>query len=298
MDCLTPTQRTPIPHGQSLTIEDVLPLTGGGYFGAESQGFCDAAEDSLPMELRPKEEQRKLQQMESTAAGSEAWTETTQKADEENLMFLEAQAMATLKEIKLNLKRRKSLADAAWKAKQDAEKAASKKSATTTRSTSSDGGKGEPHGKTTPTSPKKSERTVKRHVRDVKPSFGSRTKSVVGHWGKKNAVLDPINGDKPSSQGETASAGGVASVESYDEQAGAIPKKRSVKSSPASENSYDGAVMYDALMSDDDVNMEPIENHAHWSTFDSYSAYYADAPLGPAQTATEDDYSHHMSSSL
>ncbi|KAF9938711.1 DNA-directed DNA polymerase gamma mip1 [Mortierella alpina] len=293
MDCLTPTQRTPIPHGQSLTIEDVLPLTGGGHFGAEAQDFCDAAEDSLPMELRPKEEQRKMQQMQSTAAGSEAWTETTQKADEEHLVFLEAQAMATLKEIKQNLKRRKSEADAAWKAKQDAEKAASKRSAaaaaTTTRATSGDGGKGGLGGKTAAPGLKKSDKPVKRHVRDAKSPFGSRSKAVVGHWGKKNAALDPIKGDQQSSQGgKRSAAAGVVSLEPSDE---IVDESRR----PVLENTYEGAVGYDASDYDEVVDMGPTENYAPFSTsLDRFSAHYADVPPSPPYAATSGGYSGGM----
>ncbi|KAF9292539.1 DNA-directed DNA polymerase gamma mip1 [Mortierella alpina] len=286
MDCLTPTQRTPIPHGQSLTIEDVLPLTGGGQFGMEAQGFCDAAEDSLPMEMRPKEEQRKLQQMESTAAGSAAWTETSRKADEEHLVFLEAQAMATLKEIKQNLKRRKSEAEASWKAKQEAEKAASKRSAAATEATGGDGSKGGPGGKAASTGLKKADKPVKRHVRDAKPPLGSRTKAVVGHWGKKNAALDPIDTDKQASKGKP-SAASVTRGDPSDVGVKATPKKHDAESGPPLRNTYEGAVGYDASDYDDEVDMGPTENYAQWSTsLDSFTAYHSDAPLQPPLAAT------------
>ncbi|KAF9575520.1 DNA-directed DNA polymerase gamma mip1 [Mortierella alpina] len=292
MDCLTPTQRTPIPHGQSLTIEDVLPLTGGGHFGAEAPGFCDAAEDSLPMELRPKEEQRKLQQMKSMAAGSADWTETSQKTDEEHLVFLESQAMATLKEIKQNLKRRKSEADATWKAKQEAEKAASKRSTAAAGASSDEAGKGGPGGKAAATSPKKSVKPVKRHVREAKSPFGSRSKAVVGHWGKKDAALDPIDGDKQSSQGGKPTEG-----PSDERQVGVTHKKRTAKSTPTPKHNHEGAMEYDAHGHDapdvdDEVYMGPTEDHAQWSkSHDNLYAYYADAPLQPPPLAAADR--HH-----
>lgn len=100
MDCTIPTQSRPNKHGQSLTIEDVLDQMQGCYLGQVSEGFQDAAEDPIPDELRSQEEHSKL---EALKLGSKELSirSTLERATEEGQsVFLEAQSLATLREVK------------------------------------------------------------------------------------------------------------------------------------------------------------------------------------------------------
>ncbi|KAG0201812.1 DNA-directed DNA polymerase gamma mip1 [Mortierella sp. GBA30] len=204
MDCLTPTQRTAIPHGQSLTIEEVLGLTNGGSLGAMAKGFHDAPKDPLPMELRSKEEQRRIhqqQQQQQIDSGSSS------DADQAQHIFLEAQAMSTLKEIKQAAKQRKAKAEAAWKAKMDAERAA-----VVAKSTGGGAGKGglgkggDAKSKTT-AGTEKIEKKFTRRVRDVKaPTLATRKKSL-GLWGTKNA--EPVKDERVAPEGSRPSKGSL-----------------------------------------------------------------------------------------
>ncbi|KAF9429675.1 DNA-directed DNA polymerase gamma mip1 [Podila epigama] len=118
MDCLTPTQKTPIPHGQSLTIEGALALTNG-KLGNVTKGFKDAAEDPIPFHLRSADEQRRLQ-LETESTGMV----TDTSSHEDSSTFLEVQSLASMKDIKQLIKRKKQEAEAAWKAQIDAERKA------------------------------------------------------------------------------------------------------------------------------------------------------------------------------
>ncbi|KAF9969502.1 DNA-directed DNA polymerase gamma mip1 [Actinomortierella ambigua] len=112
MDCLTPTQRNPIPHGVSMTIEDVVQATNG-ELGPEAPGFVDAATDSFPEHLRTLEEWRRQEMaLKLAAEGLEEQARTSQA------VFLESQTMKTLKDIRLMLKRREKEAREAWQAEQ------------------------------------------------------------------------------------------------------------------------------------------------------------------------------------
>ncbi|KAG0003407.1 DNA-directed DNA polymerase gamma mip1 [Modicella reniformis] len=94
MDCVTPTQKDPIPHGRSLTIEGVLDLLNGEYLGEVVEEFQDAAQDPIPKELRNKDDPSLSLSM-------------SQKAGQAQGLFLEAQSLATWKEIKSAIARRK-----------------------------------------------------------------------------------------------------------------------------------------------------------------------------------------------
>ncbi|KAF8933934.1 DNA-directed DNA polymerase gamma mip1 [Dissophora ornata] len=127
MDCLTPTQGVPIPHGQSLTIDGVLDLTRGSYLGQIAKGFQDAAEDPFPEELRSKEERHRIQAAQQASSdldlsALQSWSEDAEQA---NNLFLEAQAMEKMSDIKKAIKKKEAAAEAAWKAKMEAERTAS-----------------------------------------------------------------------------------------------------------------------------------------------------------------------------
>ncbi|KAG0259344.1 DNA-directed DNA polymerase gamma mip1 [Actinomortierella ambigua] len=119
MDCLTPTQREPIPHGTSMTIEDVVQATQGGKLGPEAPGFIDTATDAFPEDLRTLEERSRKEMAQKLAdEGLE------EQALESQFIFLEAQTLATLKDIKLMLRNRKQAAEEAAMAAAAAEAAA------------------------------------------------------------------------------------------------------------------------------------------------------------------------------
>lgn len=127
MDCITPTQPTPIKHGISLTIEGVLDRLQGSYLGQVVEGFQDAAEDPIPEELRSQEERRKAEALKVGSKMDPVVLATIERdAEEAQDLFLEAQSLATLKEIKAAIARRKAEAEAAWKAKMEAQRAASR----------------------------------------------------------------------------------------------------------------------------------------------------------------------------
>ncbi|KAF9357817.1 DNA-directed DNA polymerase gamma mip1 [Mortierella sp. AD094] len=126
MDCLTPTQSNKIPHGTSLTIDDVLSLTQGGDLGKVAEGFQDATEDSFPTELRTLEERRKARLSDpDPSVDPSLLLEMSQEANDAHNMFLEAQGLTDFSEIKTAIKRRRAEAEAALLAKIQAEKAAS-----------------------------------------------------------------------------------------------------------------------------------------------------------------------------
>ncbi|KAG0370075.1 DNA-directed DNA polymerase gamma mip1 [Gamsiella multidivaricata] len=127
MDCLTPTQKVPIPHGESLTIEGVLDLTQGGSLGEIVEGFVDASDVPFPLELRSKEELRKLQaNQERKSETDQSLTQSlSQDEDQAQEFFLEAQGMSTMSEIKKTLKQRKTEAEKALLEKLKAKRAAS-----------------------------------------------------------------------------------------------------------------------------------------------------------------------------
>ncbi|KAK3847923.1 MAG: DNA polymerase family A-domain-containing protein [Linnemannia gamsii] len=207
MDCLTPTQPHPIPHGQSLTIEGVLDLTNGGKLGPIAPGFQDAAEESIPFSLLSKDRQQQLLLQQSPAiqeisdssassllehSGILVKTEA-QNAEERNSIFLQAQSLATMKEIKAALKSRRAEAEAAYQAQVAAERKKLKEAErlATGGGSGDDGAGGSARGgevvkavrrkSSTTTVPKPPSK--KRVVRDPAPFSASRPKSNKGTWG-------------------------------------------------------------------------------------------------------------------
>ncbi|KAG0334907.1 DNA-directed DNA polymerase gamma mip1 [Podila humilis] len=131
MDCLTPTQKTAIPHGQSLTIESVLPLTNGGKLGDPVNGFEDTAMGPIPLELCSLDDRRRHLQLEAAASASTAISKSSieqqQAAENASSTFLEAQSLSTMRQIKKMLERRAAEAEAAWQAQLAAEREAAAK---------------------------------------------------------------------------------------------------------------------------------------------------------------------------
>ncbi|KAG0228798.1 DNA-directed DNA polymerase gamma mip1 [Actinomortierella wolfii] len=168
MDCLTPTQRNPIPHGKSMTIEDVVQATYGGQLGPVAPGFVDAPTDPFPEHLRPLEERRRHEM----AASLEAEGLNEQALARQHI-FLEAQTLATLKDIKQMLKRRKAEAEAAWRAKQAAEMAAIEEEEQKAKTTEPGG---DDSGSSSSNLPKKSAAVTTTSRKTRKPR---ETKSVV-----------------------------------------------------------------------------------------------------------------------
>ncbi|KAF9141730.1 DNA-directed DNA polymerase gamma mip1 [Linnemannia schmuckeri] len=207
MDCLTPTQPHPIPHGQSLTIEGVLDLTDGGELGPVAPGFEDAAEDSIPFALLSKEQQQHilLQQAQQNSPVIQEITDSqeqeqqeqvnglvktaAQNAEERNSIFLQAQSLATMGEIKKAIKKRQADAEAAYRAQVEAERKRLEEAEGVSRGVG-DGDDGSGQGgeivkavttkrKLTTTAAPKSK---KRIVRDATP-FTPKPKSTKG-WGR------------------------------------------------------------------------------------------------------------------
>ncbi|KAF9129221.1 DNA-directed DNA polymerase gamma mip1 [Mortierella sp. 14UC] len=212
MDCLTPTQPHPIPHGQSLTIEGVLDLTNGGELGPIAPGFVDAAEDPIPFSLLSKDHQQQLllQQAPQQSSKIQEITESSslpsspfaeeinglvkteaQNAEERNSIFLQAQSLATMREIKDALKKRRADAEAAYRAQvaaerkklEDAERASRRAAG---HGSDDDGGSGGEILKTvkrkvTTTTPAKPRKP--RIVRDPVPFAASKPRSAKGKWG-------------------------------------------------------------------------------------------------------------------
>ncbi|KAG0255907.1 DNA-directed DNA polymerase gamma mip1 [Mortierella polycephala] len=185
MDCITPTQATPIPHGQSLTIEGVLDLTNGGELGQVAKDFCEAAEDSFPMSFRTLKEQRKAQTAEPGSILEASLESSNRDTEQEQLMFLEAQALSSLKEIQKALKRREAEAAAAWKTKQKAEKAAASAGAASRGSDGKDGSNGKDGQSPRAGSVIKKEAkqsSKPRAVREAKVTV-SKSRKPLGLWG-------------------------------------------------------------------------------------------------------------------
>ncbi|KAF9904325.1 DNA-directed DNA polymerase gamma mip1 [Linnemannia zychae] len=211
MDCLTPTQPHPIPHGQSLTIEDVLSLTNGGELGSPAPGFVDAADDPIPFSLLPKERQQRLLMQEapppspniqeisdSSSMPSSPFAEEinrlvkteAQNAEERNSIFLQAQSLATMAQIKAALRKRREEAEAAYQAQVAAERKRLEDEERARRRAAgygSDDDDGDSGGEvlkavkrkvTTPAKPRKP-----RVVRDPAPFAASKPRSTKGKWG-------------------------------------------------------------------------------------------------------------------
>ncbi|KAG0322260.1 DNA-directed DNA polymerase gamma mip1 [Dissophora globulifera] len=211
MDCITPTQLEKIPHGYNLTIEGVLDLTQGGHLGDVVEGFQDAAEGPIPDDLRTPEERRRLQAAQQTIESSDlgAIQSWSQEAEDARNLFLEAQAMSTMAEIKRAIREKKAAAEAAWKAKLKAEKEAEKQAS---RMGSDDNnGDGSKSGQETRATKKQVPTAEKKRV--VRPAVPARTgkATLKGSWGTKtvheslaqNTSAEPtdeviISGETPS----------------------------------------------------------------------------------------------------
>jgi len=185
MDCLTPTQLEPIPHGKSLTIEDVLDLTDGGKLGDITPGFKEAGEASFPFGLRTAEERLRIQNAEHGLGGSAISTSNIQEADEKaRSTFLQVQSMATMREIKKFLKQQKADELAAFNAKIAAEKKAADTASGYQGSGSGKDGQGGGSGGVLTSPAAKLARlksAPKRQIRDATPSNGK--KAMTGSWG-------------------------------------------------------------------------------------------------------------------
>ncbi|KAF9392100.1 DNA-directed DNA polymerase gamma mip1 [Podila verticillata] len=200
MDCLTPTQQKAIPHGTSLTIEGVLELTEGGQLGPAVEGFEDTATESIPMELRSADERRRLQ-LEAMAETTIATTTTSLQGPEDHSqsLFLEAQSLATMKEIKQLIKRRKQEAEAAWQAQLAAERKAAAKLEAATRGDSHDngdqgsGGPAASYGPTKLATPP----GKRRIVRSATAPWRARAPTG-GRWGQVKAQDDDEDEDEAS----------------------------------------------------------------------------------------------------
>ncbi|KAH7034098.1 DNA polymerase family A-domain-containing protein [Linnemannia elongata] len=202
MDCLTPTQPHPISHGQSLTIEGVLDLTDGGQLGPVAPGFEDAAEDSIPFALLSKDRQQQIlmQQAQQNSPIIQEITEeqgevnglvktAAQNAEERNSIFLQAQSLATMKEIKLAIKTRQAEAEAAYKAQVEAERKRLEDAERASRGDQGDDGSGQggevvkavaTKRKSTITAPKPRKTRI---VREAAP-YAFKPKSTKGSWGR------------------------------------------------------------------------------------------------------------------
>ncbi|KAF9306384.1 DNA-directed DNA polymerase gamma mip1 [Mortierella antarctica] len=183
MDCLTPTQQKAIPHGTSLTIEDVLELTEG-KLGPISKGFKDTATGPIPLELRSSDERRRLQleaMSESTATTSAI---AQRPEDQSQSLFLEAQSLATMKEIKQLIKQRKQEAEVAWQAQLAAERKAAELQATRDDGHDDDGSQGSggltaSDGPIKPATPEK-----RRIVRSATAPWRPRAPTGARKWGQ------------------------------------------------------------------------------------------------------------------
>lgn len=202
MDCLTPTQPHPIPHGQSLTIEGVLELTEGGKLGPVAPGFEDAAEDSIPFALLSREHQQRIlmQQAQQNSPVIQEITEeqgevnglvktAAQNAEERNSIFLQAQSLATMREIKQAIKKRQAEAEAAYQAQVEAERKRLEDAERASRGDQGDDGSGQGgevvkavamKRKSTTTAPKPRKTRI---VREAAP-YAFKPKSTKGSWGR------------------------------------------------------------------------------------------------------------------
>lgn len=202
MDCLTPTQPHPIPHGESLTIEGVLDLTDGGQLGPVAPGFEDAAEDSIPFALLSKEHQQQIlmqqaQQhspviqeiMEEQGEVNGLVKSAAQNAEERNSIFLQAQSLATMREIKQAIKKRQAEAEAAYQAQVEAERKRLEDAERASRGDQEDDDNGQvgevvkavaTKRKSTTTAPKPRKTRI---VREAAP-YAFKPKSTKGSWGR------------------------------------------------------------------------------------------------------------------
>ncbi|KAF9926062.1 DNA-directed DNA polymerase gamma mip1 [Linnemannia zychae] len=209
MDCLTPTQPHPIPHGQSLTIDDVLGLTNGGDLGPVVPGFVDAAEDPIPFSLLSKDQQQYIQQQRSQQESPiiQEITETdvnadsvvqhavksaTEMTEERNSIFLEAQSLGSLREIKQAIKRRRAEAEAEYQARVAAERKRLEDEERASRRGNDSDGNNDGQGtealrstkrKSTKSNTTKTPRGKKRLVREAAPFSASRVITTSGAWG-------------------------------------------------------------------------------------------------------------------
>ncbi|KAF9918775.1 DNA-directed DNA polymerase gamma mip1 [Lobosporangium transversale] len=188
MDCITPTQQIPIAHGHSLTIEGVLALTDGGKLGPVVEGFRDAGEDPIPSELRTIGKRQKVQA--SKAIYEDSRNSVSQELNFGKRMFLEAQSMSTLSEIKEAIKQKKTQAETALKAKREAE----------LRAASGTGNydEGSTNGPFIRVSKTKAAATPRRRVSTIPRSvhFGPM---VSGSWGIKTEQIPPTTCEEATS---------------------------------------------------------------------------------------------------
>lgn len=185
MDCLTPTQQKAIPHGTNLTIEGVLELTEGGKLDPVAKDFEDTDTGPIPMNLRSSDEQRRLQ-LEAVSDSTATTTAIVQgREDQSQSLFLEAQSLATMKEIKQLIKQRRQEAEAAWQAQLEAERKAAKLQATRDGGHDDDdgsqgsGGLTASNGSTKPATPEK-----RRIIRSATAPWQGRALTSAKKWGR------------------------------------------------------------------------------------------------------------------
>ncbi|KAF9355053.1 DNA-directed DNA polymerase gamma mip1 [Mortierella sp. NVP85] len=183
MDCVTPTQTTAIPHGESLTIEDVLEQLKGKNLGNTPMVFKDAAEDPIPENLRFQDRFEALKaapDVDPSLASS-----TIEEAEQARDLYLEAQSLGTLKEVKAAIARRAAEAKAALEEKRKAELAALGMGQGD--DSSGEGNEGKRNQNVKARAPKKiREKKPTRPLVPARPVQKGIGHMTVGQWGMKN----------------------------------------------------------------------------------------------------------------
>jgi hypothetical protein len=170
-----------------MTIEDVLKEVGGNYLGEPSSGFQDAEDGPIPEELRFQEKCPK-----AAASSAEEKVDpsdllrTIEKTEKERDLYLEAQSLGTLKEIKASISKRKKDEQKAWEEKVKAQQTVSKIG----HGNSGDGeGVGGKSGLDVRTGQGMTIRSRKHEPRPLIPSRSPyEATAFSGPWGSKNPV--------------------------------------------------------------------------------------------------------------
>ncbi|KAF9586135.1 DNA-directed DNA polymerase gamma mip1 [Lunasporangiospora selenospora] len=229
MDCITPTQKTPIPHGTSLDIEQTLELTEGGQLGEIATDFVEAEDGPAPLELRSVHERQRVMITSEQTSNTSPDMDTESgvilhkpmEAPQEDCLFLEAQTMSSISEIKKAVARKKAEALALWKAKVEAEKQAAAKMIKSGSGDDNDDNSPSDSQKGLVKSASAPKQASLRHVRDASPLFkyGKKVQKPGGFWGRRAEGVDPANhgsdqGKEPVTEVKTGSL--EEDVESYE----------------------------------------------------------------------------------
>jgi len=186
MDCVTPTQTVAIPHGKSLTIEDVLEQLKGTNLGKKSKGFKDAAEGPIPENLRFQDGRHRFEALKAAPDVDPSLVlSTIQEAEQARDLYLEAQSLGTLKEVKAAIARRAAEAKAVLEAKRKAELVALRMSQGD--DSSGEGNEGKRNQDVRARTPKKkTEKKPRRLLVPTRPAQMGIGKLAIGPWGKKD----------------------------------------------------------------------------------------------------------------